>query len=292
MSSCSVCGLNEWSDLYSGPVRDGRFESRSFRAGVVRRCGGCGSARLEGDPIDYSGTGYRESVDGGVSLGDYFRLHDASQVDHLRLVGTNGLHGARVADVGCGAGRFLDLLKGFTAAPTLGIEPALHYQGHLRAGGHEVYASAAEALDWSGHADLVTCFSTIEHVEDPLRLLMDAHSLIRPGGRMVVTTPNLDDILLELLPTDYGAFFFRRVHRWYFDRSSLAEVCRRAGFEVRTVKSFHRFDLSNLLVWLRDRRPGGGGRIRIPVALDAAYRASLEESGRGDYLVAELAKGA
>jgi len=288
MNPCQICGDCRWDEQYKGPVRDGRFESGTSIHGLVSRCVKCGVARLEGAPIDYSGPAYRESVDGDSGLAGYSRLHDASLAELLRAVGSGGLLGAQVVDVGCGAGRFLDVMKGLTGGATLGVEPAMQYRARLLSQGHEACSFAGEASGWIGKADLVTCFSTIEHVEDPVGLLIDCLSFLRPGGRFIVTTPNRADVLLELLPDSYGAFFYRRVHRWYFDAGSLAFAARRCGLEVHRIASFHRFDLSNLLVWLRERRPGGSGRHSFPPALEAAYRASLDQEGRGDYLFAEF----
>ena len=47
-----------------------------------------------------------------------------------------------------------------------------------------------------------------------------------------------------------------------------------------------RFDLANFLLWLRDRRPSGLGKVAIEPVLDASFRASLCASGRSDYLYA------
>lgn len=290
MKNCQICGMNDWANHYVGPIRYGKFESKQFRNGVIKRCGTCSAARLENEIVDYESSHYRDLVDGTSQVADYRKLHDASQLEHLRLLGTEGLYGSKVVDIGCGAGRFLDLIKGFTSAPTLGIEPAMQYREHLQTNGHEVFGSTAEASSWHGMANIATCFSTIEHVEDPLILMRNAWDILQPGGKMVVTTPNRNDILLDLIPEDYGSFFYRYVHQWYFDLNSLEELCQRAGFLVSKVSTFHRFDISNLLVWLRDRRPGGMNRINISPILDAAYRAALVQNGQADYLVAYITK--
>jgi SAM-dependent methyltransferase len=125
-------------------------------------------------------------------------------------------------------------------------------------------------------------------VDDPVTLLREIRSLLRPGGRLLISTPNLRDWLLELLPKDYAAFFYRTVHTWYFDQSSLETLSRAAGFAGCRVRSVHRFDLSNALVWLRDRRPSGLGAVSVSPVLNAAFAGWLESEGRADYLYATL----
>jgi hypothetical protein len=94
--------------------------------------------------------------------------------------------------------------------------------------------------------------------------------------------------MLELLPEEYGAFFFRTVHSWYFDAGSLKRLAAAAGFAECTVQYVHRFDLSNALLWLRDRRPSGQGTISVAPPVSAAFRSWLESTGRADYLYARL----
>jgi SAM-dependent methyltransferase len=238
--------------------------------------------------MDYDSASYRELVDGEGSLDRFYALHDAEQGEKVRLLGTDRVRGTVVADIGCGGGSFLDLVKGM-AARTLGIEPARTYHDALRAKGHDVFAYCADAVPtWEGRVDLAVCFSVIEHVEDPIQLLRDIRTLLRPGGELLLSTPNLRDWLVELLPVEYGSFFYRTVHRWYFDAMSLKAVASFAGYSGCEVRSVHRFDLSNALLWLRDRRPSGLGKLAVSPVVDAAFVQWLESEGRGDYLYATL----
>jgi hypothetical protein len=67
---------------------------------------------------------------------------------------------------------------------------------------------------------------------------------------------------MELLPDDFPSFFYRTVHRWYFNVASLAECAKLAGFEVVETQFVHRYGMANAIAWLRDRRPVSNGRSR------------------------------
>ena len=58
------------------------------------------------------------------------------------------------------------------------------------------------------------------------------------------------------------------------------------------VRCVHRFGLSNALIWLRDKKPGG--RTQLPHAgtplLDSVWARALEAEGAGDYLYAILSR--
>ncbi len=52
-------------------------------------------------------------------------------------------------------------------------------------------------------------------------------------------------------------FFYRTVHRWYFDMPSLSGLARHCGFDIVQENCVQRFGISNALAWLRDRKPTG-----------------------------------
>ena len=283
---CRICGGGEHDELYRGPIRTGRFAQRSEQPHTVWRCRTCGAACLPGIDIDYESSEYRILVDGSDSVQHLHRLHDGEQLERLRLLGTGELRGRVLMDVGCGVGAFLDLVKGMCGA-TLGIEPTAALRKHVADNGHHAFPYCNETpAEWRGRVDVAVAFSLIEHVDDPLQLLRDIRHLLRPGGRLLVSTPNRRDWLLEALPDDYPAFFYRAVHRWYFDADSLAALLQRAGYGDVSVSCVHRFDVSNAVLWLRDRRPTGLGKLALPEGWTTVFRGRLEESGRGDYLYA------
>lgn len=288
MTRCPICAAGKTDVVYTGPIRMGRFGDVSDQAFPVCHCPACDTAWLDETFFDYAAADYRERVDGDASIERYHAVHDAEQARALVEVGTGGLRDRVVADVGCGGGSFLDLARGL-AAETIAIEPARNYHDELRCKGHRLFPDVASALaETAGCVDVAVCFSVIEHIEHPVAFLTEIRKLLRPGGRLVISTPNRQDWLLGLLPAEYGAFFYRAAHRWYLTESSLREIGTRAGFAGIEVRARHRFGLSNLLLWLRDRRPTGQGAVPVPPALDTAFIGAMNAAGCADYLYAEL----
>lgn len=292
---CEICGASAWLAVYRGPVRDGNF-GRLTEEAQVARCGKCLVNRLEErfclNERAYETTEYRRSLAQPTEADRFVRVTDALHLEKLNLAWPLEVRDKTIVDVGAAAGSFLDHYAG-VAKTCIAIEPAQHFHGRLRSKGYSVYNFADDALaEHRGSADVVFCFSVIEHVEHPGNFLKSLNALLRPSGWLIVTTPNRDDALMALLPDDYPRFFYRRAHRWYFDAASLSKATIAAGFEIERVTFFQRFGLSNAMGWLRDRRPPGN--VSLPfaghAAVSEAWRGLLAEQKASDYLSMVAAK--
>jgi SAM-dependent methyltransferase len=99
--------------------------------------------------------------------------------------------GLRWLDVGCGRGDLLRAIRERWAPEALsGIDPIDWLDDDLRAD-VDFRAVAAEDADDLPAADRVMLVEVIEHLEAPWSALRHAARLVAPGGRIVVTTPNL-----------------------------------------------------------------------------------------------------
>lgn len=116
-------------------------------------------------------------------------LHD----DLARLLlAEDSIRGSRAIDVGAGTGAWARRLL------TLGAEHVTAIEWGKIDNDVPGFVSMQADLNrpgWSdgiGEADLVTCIEVVEHVPNQLVLLEGLRSLLTPGGRLVITTPNLE----------------------------------------------------------------------------------------------------
>jgi len=108
-----------------------------------------------------------------------------------------GLRGARVLDVGCGGGLLSEAMAqagsqvtAIDLAPDLVRIARLH---GLECGvkvDYRVQAVESLASERPGTFDAVTCMEMLEHVPDPGAILAACAALLRPGGRLFVSTLN------------------------------------------------------------------------------------------------------
>ncbi len=98
---------------------------------------------------------------------------------------------AKLLDVGCGSGQFLARMHGL-GWEVVGVEPDPAAVRAARAtyGLHVVQGTLESLQNGVGEFDALTLLHVIEHVPDPRETLHAAWRVLRPGGRLLIVTPN------------------------------------------------------------------------------------------------------
>lgn len=291
-STCQICGNTESSLIYNGPIRLGRFSNISSESYSLYKCIYCEAIALPNLIEDmaeyYENETYRQEVDAGAELNDFHSLHDGEQLKHLSITGTSIFRNKIIADIGCGAGSFLDLVSG-QAQNALAIEPATKFRNALEDKGYITYPYVKDALkDYQEKVDIAVSFSVIEHIEEPLTFLKEIRMLLGNNGKLIVSTPNAHDLLLESLPEDYPQFFYRKAHLWYFNPQALKNILEMAGYKDIKIIPYHRFGLGNFIAWIKNKSPKGNIKMDfITPAMENIWKTELERTLKCDYLFAE-----
>ncbi len=294
MTKCDLCPTEEYEVVFDGPIRDGVVGNVTEIAHKVVKCKGCGLVRLLENPLNmayYQSDEYRKAYNGSAEVSDYIDMHDEEQVPRLNRVSIDAFRDKVVLDHGCGGGAFLDLVKG-VAAKTIAVEPFQGFHESLAARGHEVFSDASAALEkFRGGVDTVTSFGVLEHVEEPVQYLKNSYDLLCAGGQMYLETDNLDELLMKIGMDEFDSFFYRTAHLWYYNAETLKSSVEKAGFDQVNISFRHNFDISNMVMWLRDGKPTGMGRLDLfDSRINAAWVDFIEESGMADLVCVDMVK--
>jgi SAM-dependent methyltransferase len=141
----------------------------------------------------------------------------------------------RLLDFGCAAGYFLELARdnGWEIA---GVELAADMASQASQALGVPIAQSLAGLERSDF-DAVTLWEVVEHLPRPVEMLADLRSRLRPGGLLMLSTPNTSHWQAVRAP-DAWPSYRPPSHLLYFTRDTLADALRRAGFagvEVRRV---------------------------------------------------------
>lgn len=158
------------------------------------------------------------------------------------------LAGGRILDVGCDTGTFLAYMQSQAGAVGTGVDISPFAVEAGRRRGLDLRLGTLESVGFpEAGFDVVCAFDLVEHVSDPRAFLREACRILKPGGILVIETPNYAGLVYRLgrilgrsrltpdLLSPYQARLWPAFHVQYFTRRSLAAAVTRAGLEPVTV---------------------------------------------------------
>ena len=167
------------------------------------------------------------------------------------------LEGKTVLDVGCGFGRLSLLCALKKASRVIAIdlsEPLIQTLERtarfLHLSNIETYKMDAENLNLEPNQfDIIYCTEVIEHLPNPISVLQSMHSLLKPTGSLIMSTPNGLNIvgfkhsLLKLLHYDWTSpYGVGQPELRMFTPMALRSLLSTCGFELKTLRGAELLD--------------------------------------------------
>jgi 2-polyprenyl-3-methyl-5-hydroxy-6-metoxy-1,4-benzoquinol methylase len=228
---CEVCTSTAFTRLF-----------RKHGHGYAR-CARCGLIRIDPQPSDevlariYSRS-YFDAWGAADSL-DISRAIKRPTFERLLRMLPIG-EGARLLDCGAAFGFLMEAAADLGYAP-YGIELEEHAARLLRDqfGEDRTFCGPFERAEFPGLSDrafdCVFMCDFIEHVRSPQSVLERGAALLKPGGLLVITTPDAGSMSRRLLGASWP--HFQLEHLFYFDRRNLSALLGRLGFGVILARS-------------------------------------------------------
>ena len=256
-TDCAICErATEADELYPAHLDVSAFTPVVFSARRLPdrthyrmvRCRHCGLVRS--DPVlDFNVMTelYRASTfDYGDELEGLYATYGAALDELAPVVPTrDGL-----VDIGCGSGFVLALAHQRSWSNVRGVEPSA-----------DAVAKATDAIrpfiieDVMRHGlfepnslDAVTLFQVLDHMPDPLSLLRECHSVLRPGGAILAFNHNVAAWSARLLRERSPIIDVE--HTYLYSPDTMRTLFSKAGFDVLSVRPVRNTYSASYLVHL------------------------------------------
>lgn len=277
--ACDLCGgASVIVRRAAAPERpSARNLAQTFRASAdaplterLVQCTDCGlvfvSPRVTAGAI---AAAYAEGDDQGfVSQADVRERTVAGQIARMEaLTGGPG----RVFDVGTAGGSFLAAARA-RDWDVDGCEPnAWLADWGARRYGLDIRHGTLATLDLPReHYDAVTLWDVVEHLTEPSAEIARAHALMKAGGHLFMTFPDIESLPARMLGRRWPCF--SAVHIYYFSKRTMGRMLERSGFEMIEARphvprlelgyGLDRAGVPRGLTRLAER--AGWGRLQVP----------------------------
>ncbi len=273
-NACPLCGAQQAALAYQ--IRD--WEHGLGGLFSLLRCGECGALYLRPRPTadeiacfypaDYAAY-KREALQEGSWLSRRLRVYGLEK--RCRAVARLA-KGGRLLDVGCATGDFIALMRRYGNWDVVGVELDVRAASLARERyGLEVLNSSVDALEMPPASfDVITLWDVLEHLPDPRLSLRRMAAWIRPGGHLVIRTPDAGSLYARVWGPYWAGLDVPR-HVVVFDRASLARLLASNGFAIGRMWSLSGSYATMALSWrywlqARGLSPSWGLLVANPVA--------------------------
>ena len=224
--ACVVCG-----------TADPQWQFRKNGHDMVA-CGACGCLYVGEDPagIDFEALYGQAYYSGGSDavFADYVgqqaarRAQARFKLATLRYLPPRVPRSGRLLDVGCAAGFFLAEARAHYEVQGVELSAWSSQYARERLQLPVFTGTLQQAALPDDHFDVVTLWDVIEHVPDPVPLLAEAARVLKPGGRLVLSTGDWGSAYAQRKGPDWH-LMTPPWHLTMFSRATLTRAAARAG---------------------------------------------------------------
>lgn len=261
---CDYCGTDDTRRLATLPpvawlpLPMHRLGASALRLGAERihfcQCRTCGLVYMNPRLTEAAIARFYDTVYGTQGASEGFESDQRARATHILDVTSRLLASVdspdravaerarpRVLDIGCGAGQLLQEAqrRGWEVLGTELSQVAAQHASQVL--GVSIHCGDFRALGLpAGSLDVVVMQAVVEHLRAPVDFLRDSAALLRPGGVLFFSVPNVasaEHRLARLLGQPWRGFIIE--HLYYFTPAFLRRLMADLGLEVAFMSSWN-----------------------------------------------------
>ena len=215
MRVCPICNCNEYSVF----MNENAYSNRDHIQ--LLKCSNCGFVYSKTSEFDYENFGQGAVT---ASLSDVSELSKTQGVSKLvdEIISKSAIYEGNVLDFACGMGLILVefMNKGYNV---IGIDKSKAFRDFHTENGIFSVPSLVEINDKKNYFDLIILKDILEHLDDPVGLLEEVVTYLKPSGFLYVRVPNRYAYPFELGAVD------TKSHINHFTPSELQNILKKSG---------------------------------------------------------------
>lgn len=154
--------------------------------------------------------------------------------------------GGKLLEVGCGSGDVLLFLKSM-GWDTIGVEVDSKASQIARHKGLNILDGKIDDQNFSdSFFDAIVINHVLEHLHNPISMLIDFNRLLKPGGRLVIVTPNTNALFYKFFSNSWMPLDPPR-HLYLFSLQNLITLVLKSGLKVESTRTSFR-DSNNVFI--------------------------------------------
>jgi len=239
-TKCPLCGRDSFKILYKSTLTKKDFNPKVIQVNLkntlsnykkharIVRCSQCNLVYT--NPMENFSQllkGYEEVVDEEYLKTEKYRKILSKQ--HLKII-EKYIKNGKMLDVGSFAGYFLELAKK-EGWDIYGIEPSKWASLIAKKRGVKLIGQDILSIEMKkNYFDVVTMWDVIEHLPQPHRVLSNIYSVLKPGGLIVIGTPDIESLFAKSLGSNCPHLL--RMHIILYSPKTLDMLLQRHGFRI------------------------------------------------------------
>jgi SAM-dependent methyltransferase len=231
---CNCCGNQNTSVLYGG------YKIKDNKINLVK-CNHCGLIYINPQPSKDEILSYYTQDYYGISnmrfkgiIEKFVHIKREIRAKRIKKYVKSG----KILDIGCGRGIFLNEMrkKGYETYGTEISEIGAKYVKEVLK--LNVFIGPIEEIKFPDNSfDIITIYHVLEHLPNPSRTLKEIQRILKPGGLLVVSVPNIQSLQSKIFKTYWFHLDIPR-HYFHFNLQSLKKILPSEKLDVLKIKRF------------------------------------------------------